>query len=1503
MPYEYLTINENNLNKGLTSASYFDANLQSLYDQKLVSEDIFYGESNDDLFELTVYNNNQQVINFNRVIPSVTYSIIQGSYRDINNVLQSYKFANPFTNIVGFNHDVLLHTQFDLSYNGVSPGLYYLLYNPIRNIAGNPTNRLVIKEISPSRTEIRLSYAFDVNKNETSRLDAKKITAFADKKYLMLRIFQDLTSIIKNNPIEANFLENKNLYNFSDICLKLGLKSEADLQEFISSTYIGFNTIIKLNNESDNVISQTLKFSGIEEQINNFIYTYSDIEFTSQEILESFRIITLKVSQDRILQKSSVNDVDLQNILGLFQQVIYTDWILPKVENLLDQYKIKYYSYYKNALNFDNGNLIKILNHSSYLNTSDNTFNVQVKLDQPLPLQYNVKTTCWISNISISPIYFKVNLFTSNISRKVFLNDINFDVQMNNVHASTQRLQDDDAFTLKQAKVSLKEKYNDLYIDYTDFNNFINYSSAELRTKIAKSKIKDYNKLESVKQSTITSSLNSSRVISSSLGQLVTQKTIKQIELLRTFDEYESYLFFNSSSIDNMIELGMDYDSNNYNSLVYQLPSYAKEDVDSADYVKFTAMIGHFFDNILIFIKKFPKSYPISNNDSNFYPKNYIDELLNSFNWNIDIDKFSQSDLNQLYFNNTEIQGSNSSSYFDYTKSILNRFANNISSVYKSKGTANSFEMIRTLFGIPAEILSVKEYGSADAFSDKDNYFVYDDIIYMTDFKENNFLNFEHTSSDFVYSTSSFFASGSAINTSTSSIEYTSKFNGISTIEFSFRFKSKNYNFGDKIQLLSKERNNKSDWKIFVKKSKQNESGQLIFEMHPFDLGNTTSSLILNELPLLNGKIFTTMLKREPVPGSFDKLNVSSSKVINSITPFIIEDDADFVIEDDADFVTLASQKTSITSSYYVNSSKEYIPYIYTLSTNQYDGSFKNFSSSKRKIINSKINKNFSSGSYYVGNYSSSVTFIGNLDKIKVLKEPLSNDYFDEHSYNLDSISIPDKNKVYYNLFYLWSFDTPVNLHSANSIVTSVDNQNIYYQTQFYAYNFGPKEKYFSYPTCSNVYVDEFPYQFDKINIKQSINTNNFGPNYKLNSKINKISEKAQSNLTPYDYSTKIQDNLGDDSIVSGFYITPYNYLNSKIENFLGLDGIADIIGEPANLNKQNYEGLSLLQRQFGEINEKYIYPQEFYSTYKFYIDFSIFDIVKNLKPTRSNLLTGLLLEPSLFERKKFNYKDVSFKTNREFNISFDNKATFTSSLISTRFSSSFAIVTSSKENDITSDRNTYNYSRFEIKDVIDDRDFIYSKYGKYVNVNSNGYNVRDIVKIEKKDYYQVLDNNGELVTFTSSYNQIQTIGSGSVTGSSYLKNYYRGELNSGYSSRHLSKFSFVGSRTKYQAVSSSKSELINGLKINTDGLVTYYTYVKGRNDKNTTVNRGGLTNNSDPVITIPGFLSLNILTNNFPVYGDTTGSIGNPDSLFVQLPLTASLQTSASLEKYIMNL
>ena len=178
MPYDYLTINELDLTNGIVSASYLPQDLQSLYEQQILNSEKFFGDSNDDILELSIYNSNQEPILFNRVIPKTTFSIVQSTYRDVNNVQRSYTVANPFTNYALYGNELLLHTQFDLKFDELSPGLYYVLYNPIKNIAGNTTNRLFIKEISPSRTEIRLSYAFNPNLNEVKRLDSVKISVY-----------------------------------------------------------------------------------------------------------------------------------------------------------------------------------------------------------------------------------------------------------------------------------------------------------------------------------------------------------------------------------------------------------------------------------------------------------------------------------------------------------------------------------------------------------------------------------------------------------------------------------------------------------------------------------------------------------------------------------------------------------------------------------------------------------------------------------------------------------------------------------------------------------------------------------------------------------------------------------------------------------------------------------------------------------------------------------------------------------------------------------------------------------------------------------------------------------------------------------------------------------------------------------------------------------------------------------------------------------------------------
>jgi hypothetical protein len=496
-------------------------------------------------------------------------------------------------------------------------------------------------------------------------------------------------------------------------------------------------------------------------------------------------------------------------------------------------------------------------------------------------------------------------------------------------------------------------------------------------------------------------------------------------------------------------------------------------------------------------------------------------------------------------------------------------------------------------------------------------------------------------------------------------------------------------------------------------------------------------------------------------------------------------------------------------------------------------------------------------------------------------------------------------------LYYLWSFDTPVNLYNSGGY-TIIDNQNSYYNTKFYAYNFGRLTKSRGFPYCDTTSYDKFPYQFEKFDIKQALNSNRYGPNYRANANIVKITQKVDSNLVPYEYSTYSDDILGSDSNLVGYYISPYRYLNQKISDFLGKEGISDIIGDPKYLNKQNYPELILRQKEFSELSIKYIYPQESYSTYKFYIDFSIFDFVTKLIPARSTFKKGLLIEPSILERKKFNYKDIVVDTTvPQFSsslIQFDTKPIFTNRLSDTNNTSSNVVIDVKSVNDATHNHDTYDFSTFEIKDKVDNRDFIYCKYGKYINVDVNGFNIRNTIKFSTTDTYQVVNSDGKVVTFSSNYDEVQIVGSGSgllntqITGSISLTDIYYGINDGGYSPRHLSKFKKIGTRDRKQIISSNDYS-IDGIKTPLNNTIIYSTYVKGQNTTLTTVNRKGLPNGSSPIISIPGFLSVDIESDNFPKYGTLTGSIQYPNSIFVQQPLTCSTCTSASLNNYIMNL
>lgn len=1504
MPYNYLNINREQLQTGISEVSYFPPDLQELYEENILNQENFFGTSPNDIIQCSIYDTDENILAYNTINPSVTFSVLQGDYIDINNQPTSYEFSKPFTNYVKFNNNILLNTRDFIKQSNLTTGLYNVLYNFVRNVAGNDEYKLAIKEISPSRKEIRLSYAFNTDSPTPTGEDVLTRTkSFANKKFLFLQLSQQINKILDNNPISDSFYSDEGSFNYLEIAQYLGLKSVAELQNFIIDTYNGFDKIITLSSGNDSVI-QSSKFVGINEQIKNFTYTYNDTEFTSDEILIAFKTIVAKVSQDRILQKTSLDENQLELVISAFVDAIYTSWIEPEITSILNLYAERYFGLFKNALNFGNGDLIKILDHTSYFNPIDGEDNLQIKLSDPLPIEYDIRTMCYVSNISITPLYFKVNLFAENIKRNVFLNGVNFNVQVNESLTSNNKLSDLNENTIIAAKSKVQQKINDLLINYDDFSNFILYSSAELRTKIAKNKILDYNNKETKKDLLSRTSSLVTVPISASYSSEFEKLTNEQIFILNSFDDYESYLFFNTSSIDEKIKDGIEYDLENPDSLINQLPEYIRDNEESLDYLKFTSMVGHFFDNILMYIKKFPKTYPLGTSEKSDYPKNYLDEILNSFSWDSTNLKLQNSDINQFLFNQSQLSGSLSSSYFDYGKTILNRFANNLPYIYKTKGTSNSLDLIRSIFGIPAELINIREYGSTDVTVNRQNYYDFEDILYFTRIKDDRFIKFDYTPQYYTYNplvkyvetgsfySASFAGSPVAFHPYTSSFGLVEEFSGFKTLESTFRFKSDNYNLYDKIPIVQKTRNGKIDWKIFVEKSQQKQSGKLIFSLHPFESGYT-SSISSDELPYFNGSLYTFMITRD-ILGSFalydSDLTTSASLYSSS-----------FYLPGSG------SINVYVTSSFTSSAAEKFIPYEYKLSVNQYEGSLKNFYSKKVETINYAQNQYFSSGSYYVGNYKTNIEFDGNIDKIKVFKQSVSDNDFDEHSYNLDSISVPNKDTVYENLLYLWSFDTPVELWPlsastpAGLTASIIPNQNSYYTSSFTAVNFVGEYVTLPYPKCVPAYVSEFPYEFEKLTIKQALNSNNFGPNYKNNVKINKIDEFATSNLVPYDYSTATKDIVGADSNIVGFYISPYSYLEEKIEDFLGKEGITDVIGDPKYLNSQNYPELDIRLKEFSSINQKYIYPQEFYSTYKFYIDFSIFDYVKKVIPNRSSLKRGLLIEPSILERKKFNYKDITYNVDGLYTSSFnfDNSAKLTPTF-TTGSSMGISIPLS---NTYITDRNQYNYSRFEIPSSIDDRDFIFSRYGKYISVDSNGFHIQNTYNIDDNYYYQMVNDDGNFVTFTSSFNKVNVVGSGSITGSEALTNIYRGVGSSGYSERHLSKQSLVGSRQTYKAVSGSRFLIENGVKRFAPAKLNYYQYIKGKNDSSTTINRNGELNGSSPVTTIHGYLSLNISSSNRPIYGTTTGSLGDPHNLFLPLPLTASMETSASLEEYIMNL
>ena len=489
-------------------------------------------------------------------------------------------------------------------------------------------------------------------------------------------------------------------------------------------------------------------FNSLYTKINKIIYYASYNYLLSQQPNINFTDLT---------QNSQFND-SMTYLCTIFSSFLTGIQAIIKLD-----YIEKFVGPLRNALNFGNNNIFPILSSKiNYSNTSSLEF--VVKLKDPLPDDFVVGNNCNVSNISINPFYQIVNFNKSVSVNTIKIGNPNFGIKIDNVPSSFNKptkYYSASALTLTDDvnhDINTKKKIEALNIDYSDFSNFVVFSSAHLRVKIFENKIIKLTLLNNdlqqlIKQgkypATFTQKDGYSNIItfgqynlsasfSISIDQQTAYKTQQINDIINSFDNYESYLYniytsgsfvydinsktfidastsgsvfvVKSSFITDLENNAAYYDKNNRDSLVNNIPEYVYNDSDNDEYLKFLSMIGHHFDNIYIYISNLSIYKQIGNDINTGLSRSTLDLILNSFGFNMPPSLSGMID--NVSIDSAYLTGSyNSISLNDQTKIVWKRILSNLPAIYKTKGTQESIRYILSCYGIPDNLITIKEFG------------------------------------------------------------------------------------------------------------------------------------------------------------------------------------------------------------------------------------------------------------------------------------------------------------------------------------------------------------------------------------------------------------------------------------------------------------------------------------------------------------------------------------------------------------------------------------------------------------------------------------------------------------------------------------------------------------------------------------------------------------------------------------------------------------------------
>ena len=245
--------------------------------------------------------------------------------------------------------------------------------------------------------------------------------------------------------------------------------------------------------------------------------------------------------------------------------------------------------------------------------------------------------------------------------------------------------------------------------------------------------------------------------------------------------------------------------------------------------------------------------------------------------------------------------------------------------------------------------------------------------------------------------------------------------------------------------------------------------------------------------------------------------------------------------------------------------------------------------------------------------------YSGNLDEFRLWTVPLQRSKFENHTLFPDAINGNDFDSSTKDLVFRLDFEYP------KDRVLDPYIKNVSIDTS-YVGNTG-------FATASNFpSIPTYPYQYIPYDRTVTATVPSLGFNYS-----NKIRFEEQTLIGDLSYKTRATQKSFDRAPIDtnrlGLFFSPIKELNMDILKAFGDFNIDNYIGDFSDEYKSNYKQLDTLRHYYFErLDNRDIYE---YIRLIRYIDKSLFEVLSDLAPVRTNISKGLLIEPHYLERNK----------------------------------------------------------------------------------------------------------------------------------------------------------------------------------------------------------------------------------------------------------------------------